>query len=618
MSEFIGFPPSLIYIFGALLIPFLHGKLKKAYMLLIPVVCFLILMNLGITEEPEWVYSLLTFGDSYNIILGRVDELSRVFGYIFILITFIGLLYAINIDDDMQYMAGLIYAGGALGVTFAGDLFSLYIFWEVMAVASTFLILARRRKESQNAAFRYILIHVIGGLFLLAGIVLYVNEHKTTEFCVRTATSFLNPLKLNSLSSYLIFIGIAVNAAIPPLHGWLKDAYPEATFTGSVFLSAFTTKSAVYVMARMFFGTEALIYLGAFMTCYPIFFAEVENDMRRVLSYSLMNQVGFMMCGIGIGTQLALNGTVSHAFAHILYKALLFMSVGAVLHVTGKIKATDLGGLYKTMPITALLCIIGAMSISAFPLTSGFISKSMIISAAGDSGQGMGYSGFMLAWLMLQFASAGVIAHAGIKVPFFTFFGHDSGLKAKEPPKNMLLAMGIAGFLCIFIGVRFDLLYNILPFPEVANAYVPYSGSHVVNQLQLLMFGVFAFYLMLRAGRYPSELRAINLDLDWFYRKGSAIFYRLIDFGFNGINLVFDNIIAKKMTDAFGEVSKNIPARVVLFFAIPMRIATGINKEELEKMKANVYSIFEHSVAPIGLSAAAAGIFIALMILISW
>ncbi|MCP4162374.1 MAG: Na(+)/H(+) antiporter subunit D [Deltaproteobacteria bacterium] len=618
MSEFIGFPPSLIYIFGALLIPFLHGKLKKAYMLLIPVVCFLILMNLGITEEPEWVYSLLTFGDSYNIILGRVDELSRVFGYIFILITFIGLIYAINIDDDMQYMAGLIYAGGALGVTFAGDLFSLYIFWEVMAVASTFLILARRRKESQSAAFRYILIHVIGGLFLLAGIVLYVNEHNTTEFCVRTATSFLNPLKLNSLSSYLIFIGIAVNAAIPPLHGWLKDAYPEATFTGSVFLSAFTTKSAVYVMARMFFGTEALIYLGAFMTCYPIFFAEVENDMRRVLSYSLMNQVGFMMCGIGIGTQLALNGTVSHAFAHILYKALLFMSVGAVLHVTGKIKATDLGGLYKTMPITALLCIIGAMSISAFPLTSGFISKSMIISAAGDSGQGMGYSGFMLAWLMLQFASAGVIAHAGIKVPFFTFFGHDSGLKAKEPPKNMLIAMGIAAFFCIFLGVRFDLLYNILPFPEVANAYVPYSGSHVVNQLQLLMFGVFAFYLMLRAGRYPSELRAINLDLDWFYRKGSAIFYRLIDFGFNGINLVFDNIFAKKMTGALGEVSKNIPARVVLFFAIPMRIATGINKEELEKMKANVYSIFEHSVAPIGLSAAVAGIFIALMILISW
>jgi multicomponent Na+:H+ antiporter subunit D len=373
-----------------------------------------------------------------------------------------------------------------------------------MAVASTFLILARRTVKSQAAALRYILIHVVGGLFLLAGIVLYVYKNGTTEF------GFIG---LQGLESYLIFLGIAVNAAIPPLHPWLQDAYPEATVTGAVFLSAFTTKSAVYVMARTFPGAELLIWLGALMTAIPIFYAVLENDIRRVLAYSLINQVGFMMCGIGIGTQLAINGTVSHAFCHILYKALLFMSVGSVLHVTGKIRCTDLGGLYKTMPLTCLFCMIGAASISAFPIFSGFISKSMIVSAAA-------HNKLTVVWLILQFASAGVFHHAGIKVPFFTFFGHDSGLRAKEPPLNMLIAMGIAAFLCVFIGIFPQPLYSILPYPV---DYVPYTAAHVVGQLQLLMFGALAFTLLILSGYYPPELRAINLDTDWFYRKGSKL-----------------------------------------------------------------------------------------------
>jgi len=307
------------------------------------------------------------------MVLARGDKLSLIFGYIGTLITVIGVLFALKVEDDLQHMAAFLYAGSALGVTFAGDFFSLYIFWELMAVASTFLILARRTKESQGAAFRYILVHIVGGLLLLAGIVMAVHETGTIEF------SYIG---LGGAASWLIFLGIAVNAAIPPLHPWLKDAYPEATVTGAVFLSALTTKSAVYVMARTFPGAAPLIWIGALMTAYPIFYAIVENDIRRVLSYSLINQVGYMLCGIGIGTELAINGTVSHAFCHILYKALLFMSVGSVLHMTGKIKCTELGGLYKTMPLTCLFCIIGAASISGFPLFSGFVSKSMVISAS--------------------------------------------------------------------------------------------------------------------------------------------------------------------------------------------------------------------------------------------
>lgn len=595
-----GCPPALIYIFGALLIPLLKGKIKSVYMLLIPVVSLYIVATFDITAGPRWVCGFFSFGPEYNLIFGRIDGLSRVFGFIFIIITFISLIYALKVKDDLQYVSGVIYAGGALGVTFAGDLFSLYIFWEIMAISSTFLILARKTKESQAAAFRYVMVHIVGGLALLAGIILYIHDNGTTAF------SFIG---LNGLASYFIFFGIAVNAAIPPLHPWLKDAYPEATVAGAVFLSAFTTKSAVYVMARTFAGTEMLIYLGAFMTCLPIFYAEVENDMRRVLSYSLMNQVGFMMCGIGIGTHLAINGTVSHAFAHILYKALLFMSVGAVLHVTGRIKATDLGGLYKTMPITAILCVIGALSISAFPLTGGFISKSMIISAAG-------HEGLAIPWLMLEFASAGVIAHAGIKVPFFTFFGHDSGLRAKEPPVNMLIAMGIAAFLCIFIGVYPEALYRFLPFQDVfsgAAPYVPYTGAHVVAQLQLLLFGVFAFYLMLKAGRYPAEVRAQNLDFDWFYRKGSLIFYKVVDFTFNGINNLFDIVLVKGLTSSIINFAKNAPATLAVIALMPFKSIFGPSERGKPDFRVRIEAAFSTGSVPVGVGAAVAGLFIVLL-----
>jgi multicomponent Na+:H+ antiporter subunit D len=549
-------PLPLIFIAGALLIPLIKGKLKSAYMLLLPIATFITLVEMP--EGKYWIVHVL----DYDLIFGRVDKLSMVFGYIFTLISFIGVLFALKVKDDLQHMSAFIYAGSALGVTFAGDFFSLYIFWELMAIASTFLILARRTKAAQNAAFRYILVHIFGGLCLLAGIIIYIQNAGSIEFAY---------IGLSGIGPWLIFIGIALNAAIPPLHPWLQDAYPEATVTGAVFLSALTTKSAVYLMARTFPGTELLIYVGALMTAIPIFYAVLENDIRRVLAYSLINQVGFMMCGIGIGTQLAINGTVSHAFCHILYKALLFMSTGSVLYMTGKIRCTDLGGLYKTMPLTCLFCIIGAASISAFPLFSGFVSKSMIISAAG-------HDKLIAVWLILQFASAGVFHHAGIKVPFFTFFGHDSGIRTKEPPLNMLLAMGIAAFFCIAIAVFPKPLYDILPYPV---HYVPYTGAHVVGQLQLLMFGALAFCLLILSGYYPAEMRAINLDTDWFYRKGGRLFNYIMDRGLNGVNKIAEDVFARAIPAGLGKLCKTPLSSLSTFY---MR-ATGKDSLVIEDFK---------------------------------
>lgn len=578
-SQIIGFPPALILIGAAAFIPLFKGRVKSWFMLALPL---LALWILAATPNGSY-FSFQLF--EFDLILTKADALSRVFGYIFCIVTFLGVIYALRTDDNLQYCAAFAYAGGALGVTFAGDVFSLYIFWEIMAVASTFLILARRTRSSQAAGLRYILVHVAGGLCLLAGLILYVQRTGTTEF------GFVG---LSTIDSVLIFVGIAVNAAIPPLHPWLSDAYPEATVPGAVFLSAFTTKSAVYLMARMFPGTELLIWLGALMTAIPIFYAVLENDIRRVLAYSLINQVGFMMCGIGIGTALAINGTVSHAFCHILYKALLFMAAGSVLQVTGKIRCTDLGGLYKTMPLTCLFCIIGAASISAFPLFSGFVSKSMIVSAAG-------HEKLVIIWLMLQFASAGVFHHAGIKVPFFMFFGHDSGIRAQEPPSNMLLGMGLAAFLCVFLGVYPYPLYSILPYPV---DYVPYTGAHVMGQLQLLMFGALAFALLILSGYYPAEMRAINLDTDWFYRKPARYFHRVSGNLLNGFNRASEQILVGEFMGKLIGWTENVAATLLITVMQPVWRAMNVPEERQLRLSSSIFSLLKSGVVPIGISIA--------------
>jgi multicomponent Na+:H+ antiporter subunit D len=354
-----------------------------------------------------------------------------------------------------------------------------------------------------------LIILVLSGTLLLSGALVYYHDTGRLTF---------EYLGLEGLAAWLIFLAFGIKCAFPLMHNWLTDAYPEATPTGTVFLSMFTTKVAIYALARAFPGTELLVYIGTLMTCFPIFYAVIENDLRRVLTYSMINQLGFMVCGIGLGTALAINGAIAHAFNEVLFKGLLFMSMGAVLHMTGRINGTDLGGLYKTMPVTTSLCIVGACSISAFPLFSGFVSKSMIMVAALEQG-------YDWIWLALLFASAGVFHHAGIKIPFFAFFAHDSGIRTKEPPLNMLLAMGMAAVLCVFIGSYPWTLYELLPFPV---DYVPFDGTHVIAQLQLLFFSALAFTWLKLSGLYPPEVRSVNLDAEWTYRKFGPWLWRAL------------------------------------------------------------------------------------------
>ncbi|HUG76978.1 MAG TPA: Na(+)/H(+) antiporter subunit D [Burkholderiales bacterium] len=486
--------PAWTLILGAALVPLLRGAARSVWVVALPLAGMAQLAFL-----PHGEFGALSFLGQ-ELMLVRVDRWSALFAWVFLIAALLGAIYSLHVKPALEPAVGLAYAGAALGAVFAGDLLTLFVFWEATAITSVFLIWARRSERAFRAGMRYLVIQLGSGMLLMFGALQMLAAGESLRF---------EHIGLEAPGGLLIFLAFGIKCAFPLLHNWLQDAYPEATVGGTVWLSAFTTKLAVYALARGFAGTEALIWIGATMTAFPIFYAVIENDLRRVLAYSLNNQLGFMVVGIGIGTELALNGTAAHAFTHVIYKALLFMSMGAVLYRVGTVNGSELGGLYKSMPWTAAFCIVGAASISAFPLFSGFISKSMILSAAGVEGH-------VITWVVLLFASAGVFHHSGIKIPYFAFFAHDSGKRCEEAPASMLAAMALAAALCIGLGAFPAPLYAMLPYPV---DYAPYSADHVLAQLQLLVFSALAFSVLMRTGIYPPELRSVNLDFDWTYRR---------------------------------------------------------------------------------------------------
>jgi multicomponent Na+:H+ antiporter subunit D len=516
------FPPALAMLAGALSLPLVPRKYRSFFSLFVP------LLTLGLVLlAPSGVHLTLELMD-YRLVVYKVDRLSRFFGTIFALITMIGSVFAFHVKKTAEQSAALLYAAGALGVTFAGDLITLFVFWELMSLPSTYLIWARGIRESEKAGMRYLMFHLFGGGLLFAGILVHTGE--TGRILIEQLTA------RNSLASWLILAGVAVNAAVVPLHAWLPDAYPKATVTGAVFLSALTTKTAVYVFLRIFPGWEILIYLGVLMALYGVVFAFLANDIREILSYHIISQVGYMVAGAGIGTEMAVNGASAHAFSHILYKALLFMGAGAVIHTTGKSKLTELGGLAQKQPLILWLYMIGAFSISGFPLFNGFISKSMVVAAAGEAHHSV-------VMLLLLLASVGTFLSVGLKLPYGAWYGENRGVSPLPPPRNMYLGMAAAAFFCILHGVAPGLLYGMLPY---AVHFAPYTFSHVVETSQILIFTFAAFWVI----RKKIAVEAgITLDVDWFYRRpakwAQRIFVEDLEAAFTKVETLSMDIVGK-------------------------------------------------------------------------
>ena len=501
--------PSALLIAGALLLPFIQGPLRKPYLFLVPLLALgAVVLNTTLSGN----FAVVSFLD-WQLVLGRVDKLSTVFALIMGLMAVIGTLYGLQVDRAGEHMAAWFYAAGSLGAIYSGDYLSLFLFWEMMAFASVFLVWFRRGPQSLRVGYRYLLIHTIGGIILLAGILL---RYQATGNITFELMDVAHP----ELYTWLIMIGFGLNAAMVPLHSWLPEAYSEASYNGAVFLCAFTTKTAVYTLARACAGMDILVVLGVIMALYGVIYAVMENDIRKLLAWSIVSQVGYMVAGIGIGTDMAINGAVAHAVVHILYKSLLFMGAGSVLYMTGKTKFTELGGLYAKMPATFFFTMIGCLSISAAPCFAAYASKSMIITAGFE--QHLNWA----SWL-LMFGATGTFMYNGLKLPYFLFFGtnhcsKETWAKASDPSWNMLIAMTLGATLCILVGTAPGFLYAMLPY---AVHYTPHTAYHLMETLQLLGFAALAFFLL---KKYVEPVDRICLDIDWLYRKAGGGFLWLI------------------------------------------------------------------------------------------
>lgn len=582
--------PALFLLLGAIPLAFLPRKIGYFWLVALPFLSLINLLGFELGDSIKTTY----LGLDLEIL--RYDRIGRMFAILFHIAGIIGAIYSIHVKDKVALLTGAMYAASAVGVVLAGDLLTLFLWWEGLAVTSVFQIWARKSKRSGASGTRYLIMHVLSGLLLLGGVATIYSQTKSLE---------LTNLSLeNGIGAWLVLAAIGIKCAFPFVHTWLVDSYPESTPAGTLFLASFTTKAAVCILARCFPGESLLVYIGAMMAMFPIFFAVIENDLRRVLGYSMINQIGFMVVGIGIGTPLALNGAVAHAFNDVLFKGLLMMTMGAVLFRTGRMNGSELGGLYKSMPITAIFCIIGAASISAFPLFSGFTSKSMIMSAAAVSGSSWTF--LYIVWFILLFAAAGVFHHAGIKIPFFAFFAHDSGIRCKEAPKSMLVAMGIAAFFCVFNGCFPNLLlYKLLPGNNAAGeihlvheahwlmtegAYHPYSRDHIITQTQLLFFSALAFVFLMLKGIYPPELRSTNLDVDWFYRKGARLFQNVMAKFWNGLNDFTKQIFQGDIIPAVSNFSESGPSKAYSALLSPFWEKKSSSKKESEILKKKFFT----------------------------
>ena len=548
----LGTHPATALLLGGLATIFLRGRFASVVLVMAPLFGLFHLYGM----ELGGVSSYNLFG--YEMVAASVDQQAKVFGYLFHIAALVAGIYSFHVRDPWQVSMALFYAASAVGVAFAGDMLSLFLWWEGLAITSVFQIWGRKTKTAEDSGFRYLFFHISSGLLLLFGILLRYHGEGSSALALNSLT---DALESGDLGAQFILLAIGIKAAFPGLHVWLKDGYAEATHTGPVWLCAFTTKCAVCMLVRLFPGAEILIPVGAVMAVFPIFYAVIENDLRRVLCYSKINQIGFMVVAIGIGSKLAIDGAIAHAFTHVIYKGLLFMSMGAVMFRTGEVRASHLGGLYKSMPLTTGFCIIGAASISAFPLFSGFISKSIIITEAARHGH-------TLVWICLLFASAGVFHKAGIKVPFFAFFAKDSGLRPKEAPPHMMLAMAVSAVLCVFLGCNPQWLYSLLP--NGAMGYHPYDGTHVITQLEILLFSALTFTLLNLWGKYPKDTPSVNLDIDWLYRKVGRIFINFGSFFWNGLNTQAHSLLVAGLTEKVCVFAKGaqINCAVALAFAL--------------------------------------------------
>ncbi|MEW6416766.1 MAG: proton-conducting transporter membrane subunit [Nitrospirota bacterium] len=517
--------PGIVILLGAFLLPLLRNrKAKQAYFVLLPIagLTILILTSMGvfgiIPPYPDALHKWCIPFLQYTLELGRIDKLSIIFAYVYVVIGLAMNIFALRGKKDWEHVSALIHIGSSVSAIFAGDLFTYIFFVEIAVWSAVFLIWFRGTKTSLGSGFRYFFWHVLAGAFFLGGSIIHVQTTGSIDLA-------LMPWGWgwDYIGYYLMMLGLLIDAGSFPVHAWLPDAYSTGAVTGVLYVTAYSTKTGIYGLIRCFPGVELLMWLGVITAVFALYMAVLENDARRLCGYHIISQDGYMIAGAGIGTYLGLNGSVSHIICHIIYSCVLLMGASTVLSVTGTCKFSETGGLYKYFRISFWLYLIGGFSISGVPLFNGFVSKSMTIEAAELIHQ-------PLAYLMLEGATVGTFLHTAIKLPWNLWFQGrkeppaDIKIKLKEKrentPINMLIGMSIPAFLCVFIGVYpYYPFYDMLPWP--VSPFVPYTTTRVFSMVQMFIFTFLAAWFLRTLIRGTPTY---TLDSDWLGRiPGNAL-----------------------------------------------------------------------------------------------
>lgn len=503
------FHPGLLMILIGALILVLPDRFKKPCSIVAATSGILGLFTLN--SSSHLVYQITS---DIKLQMIHIDRLSMIFVIIFSIIMVINSIYSFDIQDKWEKGVSVIYGGSIIAATLAGDIITMIVFWEVAAFSAAYLIYARHTRRSSRSALRYLLMHAFGGNMLLVGFLLHAAQTNSLGIPKFTVLG-------GSAAFWFVLIGVGVNALVPPFSSWISDSYPEATIAGTVYMCGYTTKLGIYAMIRIFAGTEALVYVGVFMALYGVLMALLENDLRRLFSYHIMSQLGYMVAALAIGGAWGIDGASSHAFNHILYKGVLMMCSGAVIMATGKRKITELGGLRKKMPITAWTFLIASLSIAGMPFLNGFASKSIIMHAVS-------LSGHETAALLLTVTSIGTWLSVVLKVNWFVFFGKArSEFEVKPIPVSMKIGMILGASGCIILGVYPSLLYRIMPYKISVN---PFNISHIAEYIILFAGATLVFWIF-RVKMLPHD--ELSLDFDWFFRKPLAKFVNCVSLGLN-------------------------------------------------------------------------------------
>ena len=443
----------------------------------------------------------------FAVVLLNVDQFSAMMGLVIGFLATAAVVYAYSSDAPRWLTSfALLYVASTVGTVYAGDWLTVIFFWELMAVTSTLLVW-QYGGEAVRAGYRYAIVHGIGGTILLGAVVVHFAEVGSFLFAAETG--------IHATAAVLAAIGIGINCGFIFLHTWIPDTYPRPHIAASVFLSVFTTKTAVYVMYRAFpDGGWWLAYLGGFMAVYGVFFALLQYDPRRLLSYHIQAQVGYMLAGIGLATlggewgQFAVAGGFAHLFNNVLYKSLLFMVCGVIIYRTGSNYIKEMGGLWKVMPVAFLIYLVGAASITAVPGFNGYVSKGMVLDATEQFSNYPLLFGYDLLWWLLMIGAVGTFM-SFIKLGYYIFFHGEASpdhRRLADARPLQTVGMSMAGVACVVLGVVYTAQLDLLPFADVANELSnPYSYyldplqfGHIEKAVVLMTAGFVGFFSLKR------------------------------------------------------------------------------------------------------------------------